>query len=142
MISHMTIREKPAAAEISEQDIISRENAKATPANRACLPAGWKKTGALVDRRMTHRSAVSFPVQLQPLDKDLIPDGNATTAWLINISSQGARLELSTPVSAPYVLIHWQDKNQRKHEAILHLKWCRSTGQKTFHSGGRVLGIR
>lgn len=142
MISPLTTRENSPAAENSEQDIISRENAKAMPVNGGCLPAGWKKTGALVDRRLPHRCAVSFPVQLLPLDKDLKPDGNATTAWLINISTEGACLELSVPVPAPYVLIRWQDKNQREHEAILSLKWCRSTGEKTFHSGGRVLGMR
>ncbi len=102
--------------------------------------AAWMIRPAETEKRSCSRSEVAFDVLVTPLDHDMSSTSKTFSAKILNFSTSGACVQHRELIVEPFVRIKWQ-ANQKNHQAIIKLKWCRATGNHCFLTGGRVIAM-
>ncbi|MBL4885167.1 MAG: hypothetical protein JKY95_11615 [Planctomycetaceae bacterium] len=101
----------------------------------------WIKEDVTSERRSRQRIRASFEVEINPLDEKLESTGESQSGMILDYSDEGVHLQHGLLIPEQYVSISWADSHQKKHIAIVHLKWCRSTDDQKILSGGRVCSM-
>ncbi|MCA8986037.1 MAG: hypothetical protein KDA78_00255 [Planctomycetaceae bacterium] len=102
--------------------------------------ANWINHSLQEERRKIDRSGAAFPVTIVPVDEQLMPREEPVEGTILNFSAEGVCLEHLELIVEPYVRLSWEAR-ERHHEAIVRLKWCRSTSTGRYLTGGIVVGI-
>lgn len=129
------------SSQVTEQDTMSATDSKAISLQSETQAAGWMTDRGITDRREKLRSRAAFPVSILPLDVSLSPTGHLQEGTLLNYSEGGACLEHSSLLAEPYLRMIWVDTTGLEHAAVVRLKWCRSIGENSYLSGGKVVGM-